>query len=489
MDGIDLKNRHGSILRATGQVQMLTSLIVLPSLVISWFQRDGYTFELAEVFVLMAGLGLLLWLPFRRCYAELRLRDGFLVTTLVWIVTGVTCAFPLMLAPPYLSFTHAVFESVSGLTTTGATVITAIDVLPDSIKFYRQLLCFYGGMGIVVLAVAILPTLRIGGLQLTKGETSGPIKDSKLTPRIAQTAAALWLVYVGLVSLCALCYWMAGMTLFNAVGHAFSTVSTAGFSPHDASLGYYNSALIETIAMVFMILGGANFALHYLAWQRGSLRAYWRDVEFMTFLKIVAAGSLILAIVAAVSNVQEDFVSSLRQVSFHFISNITTTGFATVNWSEWPGVLPFALLMVGYLGACAGSTTGGIKMVRVVIIARQAAREVLRVIHPRAQLPIRLDHGAIPDETIHAVGGYAAIYTACALLIMMVFLGTGENLATSFGAAAATLNNMGPGLDATFANFASVSDLAVWTGSLGMLIGRLEIFTILVLFTPAYWRE
>lgn len=489
MSTIDLSNRFGSILRATGQVQMLTSMIVLPSLAISAYQRDGYTFELFEVFVLMAALGIGLWLPFRRCYAELRLRDGFLVTTLVWIVTSVSCAFPLILAPPYLSFTHAVFESVSGLTTTGATVITTIDALPDSIKLYRQLLCFYGGMGIVVLAVAILPTLRIGGLQLTKGETSGPIKDAKLTPRIAQTAAALWLVYVGLVALCALCFWLAGMTLFNAIGHAFATVSTAGFSPHDASIGHYNSALIETIAMIFMILGGANFALHFLAWQRGSLRAYWRDVEFMTFLKIIAAGSLILAVVAAASDVHDSFLTSLRQVSFHLVSNITTTGFATVNWSEWPGILPFALLMVGYLGACAGSTTGGIKMVRVVIIARQAAREVRRVIHPRAQLPIRLDQGAIPDETIHAVGGYAAIYTTCALLIMLVFLGTGENFETAFGAAAATLNNMGPGLDETFANFATVSDVAVWAGSLGMLIGRLEIFTILVLFTPAYWRE
>jgi trk system potassium uptake protein TrkH len=489
MSTIDPGNRFGSILRATGQVQMLTSTIVLPALAVSAWQRDGYTFELFEVFVLMAALGIGLWLPFRRCYAELRLRDGFLVTTLVWIVTSISCAFPLMLAPPYLHFTHAVFESVSGLTTTGATVITAIDVLPDSIKLYRQLLCFYGGMGIVVLAVAILPTLRIGGLQLTKGETSGPIKDTKLTPRIAQTAAALWLVYVGLVGLCALCYWLAGMTLFNAVCHAFSTIATAGFSTHDASIGYYDSALIEAIAIVFMILGGTNFALHFLAWQRGSLRAYWRDPEFRVFLGIIFWASLILAVVITLHEHHDNFITGFRHVIFHLVSNITTTGFGTTGYADWPGFLPFALILVSFFGACAGSTTGGLKLMRIMIIFKQTAREVMRVIHPRAQLPVRLDRGAVPDATIHAVGGYAAVYTLFIVLITTIVLGTGETLETAFGAAVATVNNLGPGLGKTYANFATVNDVAVWAGSFGMLIGRLEIFTILVLFTPAYWRE
>jgi trk system potassium uptake protein TrkH len=489
MDHVDLRNRRGSILRAAGQVQMLTSLVVLPSIAVSWYDRDGYTFELCEVFLLMLAIGLLLWLPFRRCYAELRLRDGFLVTTAVWLVTSFACALPLILAPPYLSFTHAVFESVSGLTTTGATVIVGLDALPDSIRLYRQTLCFYGGMGIVVLAVAILPTLRIGGLQLTKGETSGPIKDAKLTPRIAQTAAALWMVYVGLVALCALCFWLAGMSLFNAIGHAFSTVSTAGFSTHDASLGHYNSGLIEVIAIIFMILGGTNFALHFLAWQRGSLRAYWRDPEFRVFLGILFWTSIVLAVVITLHEHHEDFLTGFRHVSFHLVSNMTTTGFTTTGYQDWPGFLPFALILISFFGACAGSTTGGLKLMRIMIIFKQSAREVVRVIHPRAQLPVRLDRGAIPDQTIHAVGGYAAIYTLFIVLITVVVLSTGETLETSFGAAAATLNNLGPGLGETYANFATVSDVAVWAGSLGMLIGRLEIFTILVLFTPAYWRE
>ncbi len=481
--------RLATALRAIGNVQLIVALTLLPSILLAWWDGDDTAKYFAEVFALMLGLGGGLILMTRGKRAELRLRDGFLVTTAVWLISALLTPLPLILGPPHLSLADAFFEVVSGLTTTGATTIVGIDQLPRSVLLYRQSLHFLGGMGIVVLAVAILPTLRIGGAQLTKGETSGPNKDSKLTPRIRQTAAALWLIYCGLNALCALAYWLAGMNWFDAITHSFATISTGGFANYDASIAAFNSPLIESIAMVFMVLGATNFALHFLAWGRGSFTVYGQDPEFRAFLWIIGTCTLVVTAGIYAAQVYGSLLEHLRHAAFHVISMFTSTGFTTTGFAHWPGFVPAFIMMITFLGACAGSTAGGLKTIRVMIIGRLAWRELMRVIHPRGQFVVKVGDQVIGEPILAAIAGFVTVYIASYVLLSLAVAATGEDIVTAFSIVASSMNNVGPALGKATSTVRDLNDAAVWLCSLAMLLGRLEVFTVLVLLTPAFWRE
>lgn len=479
-----------SIQRLLGLLLMLFSVTLLPPVMVAWFYQDGQlpVFLSGMAAVLMGGA--VVWLPARRFRDELRVRDGFLFVTLFWVVLGLAGALPFAIATtPHLSPTDAVFESFSGLTTTGATVITGLDDLPPSILFYRQQLQWLGGMGIIVLAVAIMPMLGVGGMQLYRAETPGPIKDNKLTPRITETAKALWYIYLSLTIVCALGYWAAGMSVFDAVSHSFSTIAIGGFSTHDQSIGYFQSSAIEMIAVVFMLLSGMNFALHFMAWRSLSIRYYWRDSELRVYLAVLASVTMITVGYLYYTDTFIFFDDALHAGLFQAVSIGTTTGFTTEDYFIWPGFLPVLLLFVSFIGGCAGSTGGGMKVIRFLLVLKQGRREIVRLIHPNAQIPVKVGGKPMPDRVITAVWGFFAAYVGSFVVIMLFLMATGLDQITAFSAVAACMNNLGPGLGGVGANYVDINDAAKWALSFAMMLGRLEIFTLLILFTGAFWRR
>lgn len=474
--------------RILGILLMLFSGTMLPPVLISWWYGDGAMAPFLIGFFLTLSMGGVFWWPVRNQRRELRLRDGFMVVVLFWTVLGMTGALPFMLSQtPHMSLTDSVFESISGLTTTGATVIVGIDELPRSILFYRQQLQWLGGMGIIVLAVAVLPMLGIGGMQLYRAETPGPMKDSKLTPRITETAKALWYIYLSLTVTCGLAYWLAGMELFDAVGHAFSTVAIGGFSTHDASMGHYDSTLIEMIAVVFMLLAGVNFALHFVVWRQRRPLAYFADTEFKFYIGGMVVVSVAVVALLHWTDTHYDWDESITKGIFQAVSIGTTAGFTTADYSQWPGVISILLLFASFVGGCAGSTGGGIKVIRFVLLIKQGMREISRLIHPNAQIPIRLGGKTISPRVVEAVWGFFSLYVATFTLMYLGLALTGLDLMTSFSAVAACINNLGPGLAEVGLNYASLNDPAKWILCFAMLLGRLEIFTLLVILSPAYW--
>ncbi len=480
-----------AIQRITGLLLTIFSFTLVPPMLVSIYYNDNTFTPFFYAFIVTIVSGLLVWLPVSRSKSELRLRDGFIVVVLFWGVLGLVGALPLAWSSNHtLSITDAIFESISGLTTTGGTVITGIDYLPKSILYYRQQLQWLGGMGIIVLAVAIMPMLGIGGMQLYRAETPGPMKDSKLTPRITETAKALWYIYLTLTVACALAYWYAGMTPFDAIGHSFSTVAIGGFSTHDASMGYYiDKPLIEIIAIVFMLLSGVNFALHFTAWRRRNIKIYWMDSEFKAYLTM-------LFFIAIISTVylyyNQTFVSTGRTILhsvFQVVSIGTTTGFTTHQYHTWPGFLPVMLLFISFVGGCAGSTGGGMKVIRFVLLIKQGLREVKRVIHPNAIIPIKVGNKPVSPRVIESVWGFFSAYVGIFSVLLLLLMLLGLDQVTAFSAVAACINNLGPGLNEVGANYASMSDPVKWILCFAMVLGRLEIFTLLVLFTPTFWRR
>ena len=478
------------IQKILGLLLSLFSLSLAPPALISLYSGDGALEAFLTALVITLSLGLLLWVPVRNKKQELRLRDGFLIVVLFWTVLGLSGAIPFALAEhPHMSFTDAFFESLSGLTTTGATVIVGIDNLPISILYYRQQLQWLGGMGIIVLAVAILPMLGIGGMQLYRAETPGPMKDNKLTPRITETAKTLWYIYLGLTIACCAAYWLNGMTFFDAICHSFSTVAIGGFSTHDASIGYFDNIKIEMVAVIFMFISGINYSLHFLAWRWRSLKPYFFDSEFTTYFSLLLATSFIIVIYLISNNIYENTETALRQGIFHVVSIGTTTGFATSEFQAWPSFLPLLLLFLSFAGGCAGSTGGGIKVIRILLLFKQGMREIKRLIHPNAIFPIKLGNKAISDQVIDSVWGFFATYIATFTIMLLILMATGMDQVTAFSAVAACINNLGPGLGDVSAHYGDITDTAKWVLSVAMLLGRLEIFTLLVLLSPAFWRS
>ena len=478
-----------AIIRLFGILLVLYSLNFLPSIGVAYYYGDGQEGIFYISFLLTLTAGALLWLPNWHAHQELSVRDGFLVVTLFWVLLGVVGALPFMIGLHW-SLTDAVFESISGFTTTGATVIASgIDQLPPSIQYHRQQLNFLGGMGIVVLAVAVLPMLGVGGMQLYRAETSGVTKNEKLTPRIAETARSLWLVYFALTAACALAFWAAGMSLFDAIGHSYAAVGTGGFSTHDASFGYWNSPLIDGIGIFFMLAGGANFAVHFLVWQRRSLWPLVRDSEVRAFGLIFLFSSLFVAATLALTGTYDNGWQALRHGAFQVASILTSTGFTTAVFADWPLYLPLVLVTLSFIGGCAGSTAGGIKVVRIQLLGKLGLRQLFLLAHPQAISHIKLGRRTVSDQIMFSVWGFYVLYISSTLLLTIAMMGAGLDFVSAFGAVQATINLCGPGLGKVAVTYAEVNDTVKWLGSFAMLLGRLEIFTLLILFLPAYWRH
>ncbi|PCS21633.1 TrkH family potassium uptake protein [Candidatus Enterovibrio escicola] len=481
-----------SIIRIVGILLALFSVTMLAPAVVAFIYRDGEGFPFVLTFFLLLAGGGMLWFPNRLFCHELKARDGFLIVVLFWTVIGCAGSIPFMLSEqPSMSVTDAFFESFSGLTTTGATVIVGLDDLPKAILFYRQLLQWFGGMGIIVLAVAILPVLGIGGMQLYRAEIPGPVKDSKLTPRIAETAKVLWYIYLTLTLSCALSYWLAGMSVFDAFTHSFSTVAIGGFSTHDESIGYFDSPVINCITILFLFISACNFSLHFAAFSSGKLypRYYFKDPEFRVFILVQV---ILLAIVFWMLRNQGTYDSeleTLNQAIFQTVSISTTAGYITTGFSEWPLFLPVLLLFSSFIGGCAGSTGGGMKVIRILLLFLQGSRELKRLVHPRAVYTIKVGNKALPQQVVDAVWGFFSAYALVFVICMLALIATGIDEYTAFSAVVATLNNLGPGLGEVAVHFGDINDGAKWVLIVSMLFGRLEVFTLLVLFTPTFWRS
>ncbi len=485
------RHRYAAVQRVMGVLLMMFSVSMVPPMLMSAFYDEGVGYVFLEAMWITLATGAAVWWPVRHSKSELKIRDGFLVVVLFWAVLSLFGAIPLYASDVgWDSFTDALYESVSGLTTTGSTVIASgLDTLPHAINFYRLLLHWLGGMGIIVLAVAILPMLGVGGMQLYKAETPGPMKDSKLTPRIAETARALWVVYLTLTVACTTAYWAAGMPVFDAIIHGMSTISTGGFSNRDASIGYFSSPLIEYLAMGFMVLGTINFATHFMVFRERNPLVYWRDSEARTSFGLMIGFSALITVALLASGTYGDTETGIRKALFHVISYGTTTGFATADPTYWPSFTPVVLIMTGYMVGCAGSTSGGVKVVRLMLFVKQAQRELQRLIHPNAELPIKLEGKVVPDPVVYAVGAFFSVYIGATLILIAAMIATGLDPVTAFSAVSASINNMGPGLGPINASMASVSDTGKWILMFTMLLGRLEIFSLLIVFTPAFWRR
>jgi trk system potassium uptake protein len=475
--------------RILGLLLVVFSFTLLPPVAISMYFNDGNAMPFIESFGILLLVGLAIWWPTRKHIRELRLRDGFLVVASFWVVLGIAAATPLILSDRLnMSITDAVFEAVSGFTTTGATVLTGLDQLPRSILFYRQQIQWLGGIGMVILAVAVLPMLGVGGMQLLKSGAPGSTKDSRLTPRITETARALWFVYVGITAVCACSYWLTGMGWFDAVAHAFSTVSTGGFSTHDQSLAHFNNAGIESVAIVFMLIGGINFSLHFVVWRRWQVIDYFRDPECRAYFALL----LVIAVICTVSLIAaHTFKASeaIRHGVLQSVSFITSTGFTTTNFAVWPGALPVLLILSTFIGGCAGSTASGMKVIRWLLMWKQGACEISRLVHPSAVLPVKLGNKAIDSRVIDSVWGFFAFYVVSFGVLMVALMSTGEDQVTAFSAIATCINNTGPALGHVAGNFVQMGDSGKWLCILAMLLGRLEIYPLLILVAPAFWRR
>lgn len=481
--------RFAIIFRVLGILLMLFSITLLPPMLVSIIYKDEALSSFIISCFIIFFIGLLAWLPVYNNQEDLRTRDGFLITALFWAVLGTAGALPFILAEStQLSIVDAVFESISGLTTTGATVISGLDNLPKSILFYRQQLQWLGGIGIIVIAVAILPMLGIGGMQLYRAETPGPVKDSKLTPRITQTAKVLFLIYVSLTLACGFSYWLAGMNTFDAIAHSFATVAIGGFSTYDSSIGYFDSPAILLVAIFFMVISGINFALHFVSWRILKLSHYIQDPESKFYLWCLLIGSLITVTYLYLMS-DFNFTKSFLYGTFELVSILTTTGFGVDDYSQWPTFLPFMLFMLAFMGGCGGSTAGGMKVMRVMLICKQGLREIHRLIHPNAVIPIKVGKKSVSDRVIESVWGFFAVYVISFMLMFLILLATGLDFITAFSAVGASINNLGPGMGDVAAHYGDINATAKWVLCFAMLLGRLEIFTLLVLLTPEFWRH
>jgi trk system potassium uptake protein TrkH len=480
-----------SVIHVLGSMLMMFSITYLLPAVAAVIYDDGQLVDFAVAALFCLGVGAAIWAATRSHKRELRSRDGFLLVTFAWILMSAIATVPLLIAIPGLSFTDAFFETMSGLSTTGATVLVGIEHLPPSINLWRHALNWYGGMGIIVLVVAILPLLGVGGMQMYKAETPGPTKDEKLTPRITQTAKALWFVYFLITVACMLSLKAAGMGWFDAVCHAFSALSLGGFSTYDASIGHFDSVAIEAVLIVFMLIAAMNFSRHFIAWQRKSLRTYLEDVEARSLLAIIGLSTVGLALFVWLAGVYPEFLTALRHVAFNLVSIATDCGYVSQDYAEWPILAPMWILMLSCYCANTGSTGGGIKMSRTLVLFQQAARELMLLVHPQAVAPVRVGGSVVQNRVVFAVLAFVVLYFGTVVVLTFALLASGLDFVSAFSAIIACINNAGPGLGTVgpAGNYEGLTDFQTWVCALAMLLGRLEIFSVLVLFTPVYWRK
>jgi trk system potassium uptake protein TrkH len=470
---------------------MMFSITYLLPIATSLIYQDGQLVDFVVAAIASLGVGTAIWAATRSHRRELRSRDGFLLVTLAWVLMSAFATVPLLIALPGLSFTDAFFETMSGLSTTGATVLVGLEHLPPSINLWRAALHWYGGMGIIVLVVAILPLLGVGGMQLYKAETPGPVKNEKLTPRITETAKTLWFIYLLITLACIACLRLAGMNWFDAIFHAFSTLALGGFSNYDASISHYDSLAIEIVLIVFMLVSAMNFSRHLIAWQQKSLRTYATDSEAIAMLWLTAVSILGVTLFVWVKGVYPEFPVALRHVAFNLVAVATTCGYMTQDFSTWPIFAPLVMMMLSCYACNTGSTGGGIKMFRTLVLFRQAGRELMMLVHPQAVRPVRIGGQVVQNQIVFAVLAFVVLYFGTVVVLTFALLASGLDFVSAFSAIIACINNMGPGLGAVgpATNYQGLTDFQTWICSLAMLLGRLEIFSVLVLFTPVYWRK
>jgi trk/ktr system potassium uptake protein len=483
--------RLWSVAHVLGLMLMVFGLTYLLPIVTALVYDDGTLVDFLLAMFATIAMGYVVWLATRRYKTDLKARDGYLLVSLGWILMAGMATIPLRLVVPQLSFTDAMFEAMSGLTTTGATVLIDLDGLPPAINLWRHALQWYGGMGIIVMAVAILPLLGVGGMQLYKAEVPGPVKDTKLTPRIAETAKWLWTVYAGITVACILGLRLAGMSWFDAICHAFAAMALGGFSTHDASVGYYNSIAIEVVLEIFMVIAAMNFATHFLALRQRSLKPYLRDSEAIGVVSLVLGSCVFIACYLWATGTYPNFWVSLRYTTFNLISVATDCGFASVDFNHWPAFAPLWMLFLSCISCSSGSTGGGIKMFRTILMFRQAGREMRRLLHPQATIPIKIGAMVVPNNIVYAVLAFLALYFMAIVILTLTLVASGLDPVSSLSAIIACINNMGPGLNKVgpASNYAGLSDFQTWVCAAAMLLGRLELLTVLVLFTPAFWRK
>jgi trk system potassium uptake protein TrkH len=480
-----------AVVALVGRMVVLFALLMIVPLAFAVGRHDAAEDAFLTSIAITLGAGVAMSLATRRFRRELKAHDGFILVALTWLLLPAFGALPLLLTLPDLSVTDAYFEAMSGFSATGATVLTGLDQLPLSINVWRCFLQLIGGLGIIVLAVAILPLLGVGGAQLFKAETAGPMKDAKLTPRIAETARGLWLIYFVFSVACMLAYRWAGMSWEDAFMHMCTTMGLAGFSSHDASFGYWNSPLIEAVAIVFMMLAGVSFALYFAAWRQRSLRALWVNPEVRAFWIVIVAAVLLISGYMWAFGTYETYAESLRHTAFHVVSVATTTGYASQDYAQWPLFAPFLMILLGCFATCAGSTGGGIKMVRMLLLLKQSQRELVRIVHPNAVSPVVMAGSLVPPRVMHSVIAFMMMYGATLVGLTMLLLFSGLEPVTAFTAVIACVNNIGPGLGEVgpAVNYGRLTDFQTWVCTFGMLLGRLELLSLLVLFTRQFWRR
>ena len=480
-----------TVIHALGLMLMVFSLAYLMPILTSLIYDDGTLNDFVLTMVWTLASGVLMWLLTRRYQSELSIRHGYLLAVTMWTAMPAFATIPLLLVIKDLSFTDAYFETMSGLTTTGATVLSGLDALPPAINIWRHELNWLGGMGIIVLAVAVLPLLGIGGRQLFKAETPGPMKDSALTPRITETARNLWLVYLGITIACIVSLKAVGMTWLDAICHAFAAMGLGGFSTHDANVGYFNSPAIEFVLILFMLLAAMNFATHFLVWREKNLRLYLRDAEAVAMITLILSSCLGISLFLWWQGTYPNFWIALRYASFNLVSIATDCGFNSVDFNQWPIFAPMWMLLLSCVTASSGSTGGGIKMVRTLILFKQAGREFRRLLHPTVINPMKIGGSVVANNIVFAVLGFIFLYFMVVVSLTFALLISGLDLISAFSAILACINNAGPGLGVVgpAGNYSVLSDFQTWVCTLAMLIGRLEIFTVLILFTPHFWRR
>jgi len=502
-----------AVSKVLGVIIAMFSLSIIPPLVISFVVDDGAFGVFLASFLATFGVGFVFWFPARSNRDQLGVREGFLIVAAFWVSLATVGTLPFLLSESlHIGFTDAFFESMSGLTTTGATVLTGLDSLPMSILYYRQQLQWLGGMGIVVLAIAVIPMLGIGGMQLYLAEMPGATKESKLTPRIKETAKALWMIYLSLTAICAFFYWLAGMSVFDAIAHSYSTIAIGGFSTHDASFAYFQNDLILVFAIVFMALAGINFALHFRVLSKLHIRSYFKkrllsehyrtfkssikslsgylvNTELRVYLAILCTSAVIVCTVLLFHGVYRTFWDTVKHGIFQVVSIATTSGFTTDEFAGWPLFLPAMLLATSIIGGCIGSTAGGLKVMRVVLLFKQGRREILQLIHPNGVFPIRLNNQNVQEKIINSVWGFFALYVVSFVVLALVLQATGLDLTTAYSTVTACLNNMGPALGDATVTYANLPSSSKWVLAFTMLLGRLELLALLILLAPRYWRD
>jgi trk system potassium uptake protein TrkH len=480
-----------TVIHALGLMLVVFSFAYLMPVAASLIYDDGTLIDFLLAMVWTSAIGFLMWLLTRRYKGELSIRHGYLLVVTMWTAMPAFATLPLLLVIKDLSFTDAYFETMSGITTTGATVLSGLDTLPPAINIWRHELNWVGGMGIIVLAVAILPLLGVGGRQLFKAETPGPMKDSALTPRITETARNLWLVYLGITIACILSLKVVGMSWLDAICHAFAAMGLGGFSTHDASIGYFNSPAIEFVLMIFMLLAALNFATHFLVWREKSLKLYLRDAEAVATIALILTSCLGIAVFLWWQGTYPSFWTALRHASFNLISIATDCGFASVDFNQWPIFAPMWMLFLSCIAVSSGSTGGGIKMVRTLILFKQAGREFVKLLHPTVVNPMKIGGSVVPNNIVFAVLGFIFLYFMTVVTLTFALLISGLDFISAFSAIIACINNAGPGLGVVgpAGNYGVLTDFQTWVCTIAMLVGRLEIFTVLILFTPHFWRR